>query len=288
MACNAVGASGWGRNAADLLFPGKSTVIHDRVGPDVQSLTSSPFEVAALLLAILLACQELGYRLGSRVGKVDDEYKRRVDMIRNAILALVTFLVGFSFAGAGSRFIDRQDVIVKETNAIGTAWLRAMLLPEPQRTQLQTELRQYTNDRLELLRNFDVANNKRLLAKAGESQTRIWQTGMAGVGTDREFANFMLPALNDVIDIHSEHLSAARRHVPPPILIVIVVMAAIGIAMIGYDNGLVRRRFFVLSSAFGVVLAASLWMTIDLDRPRHGLLRASEQPYVDLLASMKS
>ena len=287
MACNAVGASGWGRNAADLLFPGKSTVIHDRVGPDVQSLTSSPFEVAALLLAILLACQELGYRLGSRVGKVDDEYKRRVDMIRNAILALVTFLVGFSFAGAGSRFIDRQDVIVKETNAIGTAWLRA-LLPEPQRTQLQTELRQYTNDRLELLRNFDVANNKRLLAKAGESQTRIWQTGMAGVGTDREFANFMLPALNDVIDIHSEHLSAARRHVPPPILIVIVVMAAIGIAMIGYDNGLVRRRFFVLSSAFGVVLAASLWMTIDLDRPRHGLLRASEQPYVDLLASMKS
>lgn len=288
MACNAVGASGWGRNAADLLFPGKSSVIHDRVGPDVQSLTSSPFEVAGLLLAILLACQELGYRLGSRVGKVDDEYKRRVDMIRNAILALVTFLVGFSFAGAGSRFIDRQDMIVKETNAIGTAWLRAMLLPEPQRTQLQTELRQYTNDRLELLRNFDVANNKRLLAKAGESQTRIWQTGMAGVGTDREFANFMLPALNDVIDIHSEHLSAARRHVPPPILIVIVVMAAIGIAMIGYDNGLVRRRFFVLSSAFGVVLAASLWMTIDLDRPRHGLLRASEQPYVDLLASMKS
>lgn len=288
MACNAVGASGWGRNAADLPFPGKSSVIHDRVGPDVQSLTSSPFEVAGLLLAILLACQELGYRLGFRVGKVDDEYKRRVDMIRNAILALVTFLVGFSFAGAGSRFIDRQDVIVKETNAIGTAWLRAMLLPEPQRTQLQTELRQYTNDRLELLRNFDPANNKRLLAKAGESQTRIWQTGMAGVGTDREFANFMLPALNDVIDIHSEHLSAARRHVPPPILIVIVVMAAIGIAMIGYDNGLVRRRFFVLSSAFGVVLAASLWMTIDLDRPRHGFLRASEQPYLDLLASMKS
>lgn len=254
----------------------------------MQNLTSSPFEVAGLLLVILLACHEVGYRLGARVGKVDDDYRRRVDMIRNAILALVTFLVGFSFAGAGARFIDRQDMIVKETNAIGTAWLRAMLLPEPQRTQLQTELRQYTNDRLELLRNFDPANNKRLLAKAGESQTRIWQSGVAGVGTDREFANFMLPALNDVIDIHSEHLSAARRHVPPPILIVIVVMAAIGIAMIGYDNGLVRRRFFVLSSAFGVVLAASLWMTIDLDRPRHGLMQASEQPYLDLLASMKS
>ncbi len=288
MACDAVGASGWVRNAADLLFPGKSPAFHDRDGPDVQPLTSSPFEVAGLLLVVLLACHEVGYRLGFRVGKVDDEYKRRVDMIRNAILALVTFLVGFSFAGAGSRFIDRQDLIVKETNAIGTAWLRAMLLPEPQRGEVQTELRQYANDRLELLRSFDPANIQRLLAKAGEMQNRLWRSGMAGVGTDREFANFMLPALNDVIDIHSEHLSAARRHVPQPILIVIVVTAAVGMGMVGFDNGLARRRFFILSTAFALVLAASLWMTIDLDRPRHGFLRASEQPYVDLLASMKS
>ena len=253
----------------------------------MQSLTSSPFALAGLLLVVLLACHEAGYRLGCRVAKVDDDYKRRVDMIRNAILALVTFLVGFSFAGAGARFIDRQDMIVKEANAIGTAYLRAMLLPEPQRGQLQAELRQYTTDRLELLRSYDQPTIRPLLAKAGEAQNRIWRIGMAGVGSDREFANFMLPALNDVIDIHSEHLSAARRHIPQPILIVIIVAAAIGIGMIGYDNGLVRRRFFFLSGAFAVVAAASLWMTIDLDRPRHGFVRSSEQPYLDLLDSMK-
>lgn len=251
-------------------------------------LTSSPFAVAGLLLVILLACHEVGFHLGRRVAKVDDDYKRRVDMIRTAILALVTFLIGFSFAGAGARFIDRQDMIVKEANAIGTAWLRAMLLPEPQRDQLQAELRQYTIDRMELLRSYDQETIQRLLARAGEAQTRIWRIGMAGVGTDREFANFMLPPLNDVIDLHSEHLSAARRHVPQPILIVIVITAAIGMAMIGYDNGLVRRRFFLLSTAFAVVSAASLWMTIDLDRPRHGFVRTSEQPYIDLLASVKS
>jgi len=281
------GASGWVGTSAHLLFPGKSSAFHDRGGPDVQPLTSSPFEVAGLLLALLLACQELGYRLGFRVGKVDDEYKRRVDMIRNAILAMVTFLVGFSFAGAGSRFIDRQDLIVKEANAIGTAWLRAMLLPEPQRGEVQAELRQYAGDRLELLRSFDTASIHQILAKTGASQSRLWRSGVAGVGTDREFANFMLPALNDVIDIHSEHLSAARRHVPQPILVVIVVTAAIGMAMVGFDNGLARRRFFVLSTAFSLVLAASLWMTIDLDRPRNGFMQASEQPYIDLLASMK-
>lgn len=253
----------------------------------MQALSSSPFAVAAFLLVLLLACHEIGFRLGRRVKGFDEDYKRRVDMIRTAILALVTFLVGFSFAAAGSRFIDRQDMIVKETNAIGTAWLRAMLLPEPQRSRLQAELRQYAMDRLELLKAFDSETAQPLLAKAGETQKRIWQAGVEGVGTDREFANFMLPPLNDVIDIHSEHLSAARRHIPQAILVVIVITAAIGMGMIGYDNGLVRKRYFLLGCAFAFVSAASLWMTIDLDRPRHGFVKASEIPYAELLDSMK-
>lgn len=252
-----------------------------------QSLGSSPFAIAGFLLVLLLACHEVGFRLGCRVKGFDDDYKRRVDMIRTAILALVTFLVGFSFAAAGSRYIDRQDMIVKETNAIGTSWLRAQLLPEPQRSRLQAELRQYALDRLELLKAFDPGTAQPLLGRAGETQKRIWQAGIEGVGTDREFANFMLPPLNDVIDIHAEHLSAARRHIPRAILVVIVVTAAIGMGMIGYDNGLVRKRYFLLSGAFAVVSAAALWMTIDLDRPRHGFVRASELPYTELLDSMK-
>ena len=253
----------------------------------MHAVSSSPFALAALLLALLLVSHELGYRLGRRAKGVDDDYKRRVDMVRNTILALVTFLVGFSFAAAGARFIDRQDMIVKEANAIGTSYLRAMLLPEPQRSRLQVELRQYVMDRLELLKSYGPENTGPLLAKAGETQKRIWQLGIEGVGTDRELANFMLPPLNDVIDIHSEHVSTARRHIPLTILIVIVTTAAIGMGMIGYDNGLARRRYFMLSCGFAVVSAASLWMTIDLDRPRHGFVRASELPYVELLDSMR-
>jgi hypothetical protein len=253
----------------------------------IEAALRSPFAVAGFLLAVLLVFHEIGYRLGRRAKRLDDDdYKRRVDMMRNAVLALVTFLVGFSFAGAGARFIDRQDMMVKEANAIGTSYLRAMLLPEPQRSRLQAELRQYVLDRLELL-SHGPANIGPLLAKAGETQMRIWQAGVEGVGTDRVFANFILPPLNDVIDIHSEHLSAARRHIPNTILIVIVAAAALGTGMIGYDNGLVRRRYFLLSCGFAAVSAASLWMTIDLDRPRQGFLRASELPYVELLESMR-
>lgn len=234
-----------------------------------------------------LACHEAGFRLGLRIKTFDDDYKRRVNTIRTVILGLVTFLVGFSFASAGSRYIDRQDMIVKEANAIGTSYLRAMLLPEPQRSQLQAALREYTTDRLELLKTYRQDDIRRLLKRAGDLQQRIWNAGVEGVGTDRPFANFILPPLNDVIDIHSEHLSAARRHLPRMILAVIIVSAAVGMGMIGYDNGLARKRYFWLSSVFALVSAASLWITIDLDLPRYGFVRTSDRPYVELLESMK-
>ena len=63
----------------------------------------------------------------------------------------------------------------------------------------------------------------------------------------------MLPPLNDVIDSHSAHLSAERRHVPTLIIVVIVIMAALAMGMVGYDNGLVRKRYFLLSCVFGLI-----------------------------------
>ncbi|HEX2886910.1 hypothetical protein [Vineibacter terrae] len=64
---------------------------------------------------------------------------------------MLTFLIGFAFSGAGSRYIDRLDMVVKETNASGTAYPRTMVLPEPQRSDLQETLRQYTSDRIDQL-----------------------------------------------------------------------------------------------------------------------------------------
>ena len=50
-------------------------------------------------------------------------------------------LLAFSFAAAGARFLERQDLIVQEANAIGTAYLRADLLDEPYRSELRAALK---------------------------------------------------------------------------------------------------------------------------------------------------
>ena len=50
-------------------------------------------------------------------------------------------LFGFSFSGGISRFEARRDLIMQETNAIGTAWLRVDLLPEAAQPQIRDDYR---------------------------------------------------------------------------------------------------------------------------------------------------
>ena len=70
-------------------------------------------------------------------------------LVRTSTAALVAFLIGFAFSGAASRFIDRLDIIVKEANALGTAYLRADTIAEPQRSELKAALKEYTADRVQ-------------------------------------------------------------------------------------------------------------------------------------------
>ncbi len=239
------------------------------------------------LIAGSAAASELGYRLGILVAPKYEPFRGQFDVIRTATFALVGFLIAFSFSGAATRFIDRVDIIVEETNALGTAWLRADLVPEPARGALKAALREYTADRVTLLSTDDEAELMRLLAKVGELHAAMWAQGKAGTRGDAPLMNLVLPPLNDVIDLHSSHLRLAQRRLPLPILTVLLATAALSMVLVGVGDGLSRRRLPLLDGVYALVLSVSLWMTIDLDYPRQGLIQVSSQPMVDALAAMK-
>jgi hypothetical protein len=100
--------------------------------------------VALGLIAGVVGAHEIGFWLGSLTRSADDPFDRQVALVRTSTAALVAFLIGFAFSGAAARFIDRQDLIVKEANALGTAYLRADTIAEPQRGELKAALKEYT------------------------------------------------------------------------------------------------------------------------------------------------
>ena len=243
--------------------------------------------VAMCLIAGVVATHEIGFWLGSLTRSKDEPFDRQVGLVRTSTAALVAFLIGFAFSGAASRFIDRADLIVKEANALGTAYLRADTIAEPQRSELKAAIKEYTTDRVTLLSREGRDQIEALLAKVGGLHERMWRSAIEATQGNAPLMAVVLPAINEVIDLHSVHLAMARRHLPIPIMAMLLGTAAIGVGMIGFGNGRVGCRFSVLDAVYGLALAAALWMTIDLDYPGIGLIRVSNLPVAETLAAMR-
>jgi hypothetical protein len=242
--------------------------------------------IAFGLIAGVVGAHEIGFWLGSLTRSADEPFDRQVALVRTSTAALVAFLIGFAFSGAASRFIDRLDIIVKEANALSTAYLRADTIAEPQRGELKAALKEYTTDRVTLLSREGRNQIEPLLAKVSGLHERMWKSAIEGTRDKAPLMAMVLPPINQIIDLHSTHLAMARRHLPIPIMTALLGTAAIGIGMLGFGNGRVGRRFSVLDSVYGAVLAVALWMTIDLDYPGIGIIRVSNLPVAEALAAM--
>jgi hypothetical protein len=243
--------------------------------------------VALGLMAGVAAAHEIGFRLGSLTRSADEPFDRQIGLVRTSTAALVAFLVGFAFSGASSRFINRQDIVVKEANALSTAYLRADTIDEPERGELKAALKEYASDRVILLSREGRDQIEDLLAKISGLHERMWRPAINATLDNAPLMAVVLPPINEVINLHATHLAAARRHLPIPIMMVLLGTAAIGVGMMGLGDGRVGRRFSLLDAVYGAVLAAALWMTIDLDYPGIGMIRVSNLPVVEVLAAMR-
>jgi hypothetical protein len=243
--------------------------------------------VALGLIAGVVAAHELGFWLGSQIHGVDEPFDREVALVRASTAAVVAFLIGFAFSGAASRFTARVDVIVQEANALSTAYLRADTIAEPERGELRAALKEYTSDRVQLLSRERRDQIEPLLAKANGLHERMWRSAIKATQGNAPLMAIVLPPINDVIDLHSTHLAMARRHLPVPIMAALLGTAAVGIGLLGFGNGRAGRRFSVLDSVYGVVLAIALWMTIDLDYPGMGTIQLTNRSFLETLATMK-
>jgi len=86
--------------------------------------------VAVLLFPFTLLFMEAGRRFGRRRLSEDPEGARAgASAVEGAVFALFGLLIAFTFTSAASRYETRRDLILRHTNAIGTAWLRLDLLP---------------------------------------------------------------------------------------------------------------------------------------------------------------
>jgi hypothetical protein len=243
-----------------------------------------PLWALSLLTVVLtLGCFEIGYRFRRRR---TSEGEGALGTLVGAGMGLLAFFLAFTFGLAASRFDDRRQLVLAEANAIGTAYLRAGLVPDPHSSEIRKLLRDYTDSRIEavLPGKLDAA-----MVRSEELHRRLWTEAAALGRTDPHsiVAGLLIESLNEVIDLHQMRVTAAlRSRIPSRIWDTLYALTVFAMLAMGYHAGQSAERSLAVVP-LALAFSAVILVIADLDRPQEGSLRVSQQALIDTRKSME-
>jgi CDP-diglyceride synthetase len=247
------------------------------------------------LFAGMVVMLEIGRRIGVRRLAADPEgAKSGTGAIDGAVFALLGLLIAFTFSGATSRFDERRNLIIEETNDVGTAYLRLDLLPASTQPALRELFRAYLDARLETYQKMpDMHAAKVFFDRSIELQQEIWRQAVAAAGMKEAplAANtLLLPALNEMFDITNTRLMVMKKHPPLVIFVLLFTMALISALLAGFGMAHGKSRSWVHIIGFTLTMALAVNIIINIEYPRRGLIRLDsfDQSLWELRQSMNA
>jgi len=250
--------------------------------------------LALVMFLGILLCIEIGRWIGRRALAGHAAMPQtNVSSLETAVFALMGLLIAFTFSGALTRFDTRRAQVVDEANAIGTAWLRIDLLPAAAQPKLRNAFRSYVDARIATYKKLpDMSAAKEELARSQQLQAEIWTQAAAAVRlpeTRPSAELLVMSALNSMFDITTVRVVATQLH-PPNIVYAMLFGLALAAALLaGYQSATEKARDWVHQIGFAAMLALTLYVILDIEHPRLGLVRidAIDQVIVDVRAGMK-
>jgi hypothetical protein len=203
--------------------------------------------------------------------------------IEAAVFALLGLLVAFSFSGAEARLQSRRDLIVKEVDAVSTAYLRLAMLPASDRPALEEDFRQYVDTRIAYYHHLlDRRAARAERARCDELQQRIWTRAVASTwrSPDERAALIVLPALNEMFDVTTAREAALRMHIPLAIFVFLALLAFVCAFLAGTEMAGPGRLSPVHVFTFGGAMALTAYIILNIEFPRAGFVRLE---YLDAL-----
>ena len=259
--------------------------------PDMTMIVTAGLTAIGLFGGILILLQ-VGRRVGARRMARDSEGARAgTGAVEGAVFGLMGLLIAFTFSGAAARFDGRRQLVTEEANCIGTAWLRLDLLPAGMQPALRDSFRRYVDTRIEVYQKLpDLEAAYAALGRCAALQSEIWTQAVAASREGPSPATMLLlPALNQMFDITTTRTMAARLHPPAVIFVTLVVLTLVSALLAGYGMAPAKKRSWIHMLGFAFVMAAAVYIILDLEHPRLGLINMhdADQVLVDIRQGMK-
>jgi len=245
--------------------------------------------LALLIFAVIGGATALGTFIGRRSRHLSDSLSEPFGVLQGALLGVVGLILAFGLSLAVTRYEGRRSAIVDEANTIGTTYLRAETLPEPERGRSLDLLVDYTRRAIQVSRLVPGSDAADATAAAEERiQRQLW--GLAGDALAAEpvgsAVRLYVETLNEMIDAQTTRIAGLNNRVPDAVLFLELFGAALALGLLATYLALIGRG--VVTVWLASVLVAFLILVIcDLDRPTRGMITVPNKVLVDQLNSMQ-
>lgn len=247
----------------------------------------SGWAFAAVLFVAQLVAHAIGFALGRRT-LAQDGGSETVGVIVGGMLGLLAFVLALTLSFANSRFSEHRQGSLEESNAIGTAWLRAKAVGGPRGEAIATLLEDYTRQRaIFVTAGRDQAVIDAINIRTNALQSQIWGHVAAIVREAPNPVNAMLMAsLNETFDASAKERFAYHITLPPQLFWLLIGMTLICMSALGYQFGLKKRPAPVLALLLTLMWTWVIVEILDLAAARLGAIRTGSAVYEWTLQGM--
>lgn len=252
----------------------------------ITSLPSWILFILIILVGMLIA--EAGALVAEkRLQKGVKEPEAPISSALGAIMALLGFMLGFTFSITSDRFAERRALIIQHANAIGTSYLRTSMIPDKQKTEVKKLYREYVDI---LLQIKTVSHAQNSLSKIDDIHLLLWNqtASLAKEDMDSELRSLFTSSVNEVIDIASERATISLLvRIPPILWLSLLVLFTMGMFVMGYQTG----TFNILSIYSMPLLTAAIAIVIvliaEMDSSEKKGFRITQKPMENVREMMR-
>lgn len=241
------------------------------------------------IILILLISFEFGYQLSKyTTEKYDKEGSSTIGPMVSGLLAMLAFVLAFTFAMASAQYNLRKEYVLDEANIIGTAYLRADLIGEQDGAEIKKLLKEYLDSRIYAIEKADLNLIKTAMKRSKEIHNLLWQHVSSASKREPNLTVFLLiQSINDVIDIQQKRITAGfYNRIPNGVWLVLLIISVLTMITIGTQARLSNSRRLIAVIPLIIAFSALIAMVLDLDRPQQGMLKIGQDALVELQRSL--
>lgn len=233
------------------------------------------FGIFSSIFILLWICTILGNLFGRKHQAKGIQNKGITKIAEGTVFALLGLLIAFCFSGAYDRFEHRKLYIIDDINAIETASIQIDLMNPSYQDNLKLLLYKYVEAKINLYRKLNFFNDALgEVDQFNQAKDNLWRNAIAATKVSSNSANLLfLSALDKMFDLAGTRLNILKVHPPVVVFTLLIWLAMLSCFLIGYSLAGEKYYSKVFLFSYVAVISFTLYIIIDLEMPRVGLIR---------------